>query len=65
MYKKSDAKLNLKFQSNYENIIYKNFYIFSLILLNSCDKPYLDLTKKNNSLKKNLFIYLVMKRLLG
>ena len=30
-------------------------YIFSLILLNSCDKSYLDLTKKNNSFEKESF----------
>ena len=28
---------------------------FSLILLNSCDKSYLDLTKKNNSFEKESF----------
>ena len=28
---------------------------FSLILLNSCDKPYLDLTKQDNSLEKESF----------
>ena len=38
---------------------------FSLILLNSCDKPYLDLTKQDNSLEKESFHLLSYEETLG
>ncbi len=36
-------------------LLIKISIFFSLILLNSCDKSYLDLTKKNNSFEKESF----------
>ena len=62
MYKK---RYKIKFKISIQNmkiLFIKVSIFFSLILLNSCDKSYLNLTKQDNSLeKKNLLIYLVMK----